>query len=228
VWRKLRYSTRGPQPDRAAPFLPHGAVVARRSGNGLEMSGRLGGPRDRKAQRTRPASAAPQPEMPEEPTQALRFGKARIARSTAVREDYVELIADLHACSGEARVTDVAKRLGVTHPTALKNIARLKREGLVTARPYRGLFLTDAGHELAARVHARHRLVVDFLLAVGVPAEAAESDAEGMEHHVSELTLKAFARFVTDHESATAQSKAEANSPLRNPRPIRRRTSSHM
>ena len=135
-------------------------------------------------------------EMPEEPTQALRFGKARRARSTTLLEDYVELIADLLATQGEARAADVAKRLGVTHPTALKSIARLKREGLVTARPYRGIFLTDAGHGLAERVRARHRLVVALLLAVGVPVEAAEADAEGMEHHVSEATLKAFGRFL--------------------------------
>ena len=77
-----------------------------------------------------------------------RFGKARIARSTAMREDYVELIADLLAATGEARATDVAKRLGVTHPTAVKNIGRLKREGLVTGRPYRGLFLTDMGQSV--------------------------------------------------------------------------------
>jgi DtxR family manganese transport transcriptional regulator len=135
-------------------------------------------------------------EMPAEPTQALRFGNARRARSTTLLEDYVELIADLLAAHGEARAADVAKRLGVTHPTALKSIARLKREGLVTARPYRGIFLTDAGHGLAERVRARHRLVVALLLAVGVPVEAAEADAEGMEHHVSEATLKAFGRFL--------------------------------
>ena len=135
-------------------------------------------------------------EMPSEPTQALRFGKARTARSAALLEDYVELIADLLAVHGEARATDVAKRLGVTHPTALKSIARLKREGLVTARPYRGIFLTEAGHELAGRVRLRHRLMVELLVAVGVPAEAAEADAEGMEHHASEATLKAFARFL--------------------------------
>jgi DtxR family manganese transport transcriptional regulator len=135
-------------------------------------------------------------EMPEEPTQALRFGKARDARSTSLQEDYVELIADLVASHGEARATEVAKRLGVTHPTAFKSIARLKREGLVTSRPYRSIFLTEAGQELAARVRARHRLVVELLMAVGVPAEAAESDAEGMEHHASDATLKAFTRFL--------------------------------
>ena len=134
--------------------------------------------------------------LPAEPTQARRFGKARTAQATALLEDYAELIADLLANAGEARPTDIARRLGVSHATAIKAIARLKREGLATARPYRGVFLTETGENLAARVRARHRLVVDVLLALGVPAEAAEQDAEGIEHHVSDATLTAFSRFL--------------------------------
>jgi DtxR family manganese transport transcriptional regulator len=134
--------------------------------------------------------------LPAELTQARRFGKTRTAQSTALLEDYVELIDDLHASTGEARPTDIARRLGVSHATAIKTISRLKRAGMATARPYRGVFLTEAGTALAQRVRARHRLVVDVLRAIGVPAEAAEADAEGIEHHVSETTLKAFARFV--------------------------------
>ncbi len=134
--------------------------------------------------------------LPAERTQARRFGKARSAQSGALLEDYVELIADLLATGGEARPTDVARRLGVSHVTAIRAIGRLKREGLATSKPYRGVFLTADGERLAARVRARHRLVVDVLRALGVPPEAAEADAEGMEHHVSEATLKAFARFL--------------------------------
>jgi DtxR family manganese transport transcriptional regulator len=135
-------------------------------------------------------------ELPAEMIQARRFGKARSAQSGALLEDYVELIADLLASTGEARPTDIARRFGVSHATAIKTISRLKREGLATARPYRGVFLTAEGQALAARVRARHRLVVDLLVALGVPAEAAEADAEGIEHHVSETTLRAFGRFL--------------------------------
>ena len=142
-----------------------------------------------------PIAAAPAG-LPAETTQARRFGKTRTAQSSALMEDYVELIDDLLTADGEARPTDVARRLGVSHATAIKTIARLKRDGLATARPYRGVFLTSAGHELAGRVRARHRLVVDVLVALGVPLEAAEADAEGIEHHVSEATLGAFARFL--------------------------------
>jgi DtxR family manganese transport transcriptional regulator len=135
-------------------------------------------------------------ELPPELTQARRFGKTRSAQSRALLEDYVELIADLLATAGEARPTDVARRLGVSHATAIKTISRLKREGLAKGLPYRGVFLTDTGHALAERTRARHRIVVNLLVALGVPTEIAEADAEGIEHHVSDATLKAFAHFL--------------------------------
>jgi DtxR family transcriptional regulator, manganese transport regulator len=138
----------------------------------------------------------PPAELPPEEAQARRFEKARSAQAAIVLEDYAELISDLIATEGEARPTDIARRLGVSHATAIKSVARLKREGLATSKLYRGVFLTPAGEALAQRVRARHRLVVDLLVAVGVPKAAAESDAEGLEHHVSEETLRAFAKFL--------------------------------
>ena len=137
--------------------------------------------------------------LPSEAAQAERFGKARSARASAVVEDYVELIDDLLCSQGEARPTDIARRLGVSHVTAIKSIARLKREGLATSKLYRGVFLTALGQRLATRVRARHRLVVDLLIAIGVPRHCAELDAEGIEHHVSDEALAAFARFLGKH-----------------------------
>lgn len=133
----------------------------------------------------------------EAPFQPERFNQARSAQSMALVEDYTEMIDDLAREFGEARVTDIARCMGVTHPTAAKALARLKREGLATARPYRGVFLTDAGVAMAARVRARHRTVVDVLVAIGVSPEAAELDAEGIEHHVSQATLAAFEAYLT-------------------------------
>ena len=74
-------------------------------------------------------------ELPTEFTQAHRFGKTRSAQSTALLEDYVELIADLLAATGEARPKDIARRLGVSHTTVIKTISRLKRERVATAPP---------------------------------------------------------------------------------------------
>ena len=140
-------------------------------------------------------------DLPSESAQARRYGKARAAQASALIEDYAELISDLLANEGEARPTDIARRLGVSHATVIKTIARLKKAGVATSRPYRGVFLTGAGQGLVARVKARHRLVVEVLLAIGVPTEAAEADAEGIEHHVSETIIDAFDRFLRERGS---------------------------
>lgn len=113
-------------------------------------------------------------------------------------QDYVEAIAVLIAEHGEARATDLARVLGVTHVTVIRTVQRLQRDGLVTTQPYRSIFLTDAGRTLAIKSKARHDAVVAFLEALGVSPKIARADAEGIEHHVSPETLAAFARFVKD------------------------------
>ena len=144
-----------------------------------------------------PANArVPAASLPAQPTQARRFSKTRAALSRAALEDYAKLIDDLLASGGQARPTDIARRFGVSHATAIKTIGRLKREGLATTLPYRGVFLTEAGTAMAARSRDRHRVVVEVLTAIGVPAEAAEDDAEGIEHHISPATLTAFRKFL--------------------------------
>ena len=126
--------------------------------------------------------------------QANAFRQSREARRKALTEDYVELIGDLVAERGEARSVDIATRFGVTQATVAKAIGRLKREGFVRAERYGTLHLTPAGDTLAAASRIRHKTVVDFLKSIGVADDIAERDAEGIEHHVSEETLRAFAR----------------------------------
>ena len=127
---------------------------------------------------------------------AVRGPSARIRRQHAdeLAQDYVELIAGLIATQGEARQTDIARTIGVTHVTAGRTLRRLERRGLVTMQPYRSIFLTPAGRKVARESRDRHDLVVQFLVAIGVPTPVAESDAEGLEHHVSRETLSAFAQ----------------------------------
>jgi DtxR family manganese transport transcriptional regulator len=125
-------------------------------------------------------------------SQAENLSQTRREHAHEIAEDYVEAIADLVTESGEARVVDLAKRLGVTHVTVNRTIARLQKGGYVTAQPYRAIFLTDTGRELAAACKSRHEIVVEFLRSLGIPERVAEMDAEGIEHHVSAETLAAF------------------------------------
>jgi DtxR family manganese transport transcriptional regulator len=127
---------------------------------------------------------------------AIRGNAARTRKdhSQELAQDYVEMIAELIDKTGEARLTDLARGLSVTHVTANRTIKRLQRKGLVTSQPYRSIFLTSDGRNLAKESRDRHETVVRFLTALGVPAAVAESDAEGIEHHVSRETLAAFVR----------------------------------
>lgn len=124
---------------------------------------------------------------------ARAFAKVREAHQTETAEDYVEMIADLIELEGEARVIDLARYFGVSHATVSKIITRLNKEGYVINRPYRSLFLTEMGKDLAQKCKKRHDVVYDFLRALNVDTETAHLDAEGIEHHVSEETLAAFA-----------------------------------
>lgn len=128
--------------------------------------------------------------------QANGFRHVREARRTELAEDYTELIADLIDATGEARPVDIAARLGVAKPTVNKMLKRLAEDGLITQRPYRAVFLTDAGRTLAEECKKRHQIVEGFLLALGVSPETARLDSEGMEHHASAETLAAFEAFI--------------------------------
>ena len=123
---------------------------------------------------------------------AAKFDRIRRAHQSEVAEDYVEMISDLIEETGEARTVDLAARFGVTSPTVNAIVRRLQRENLVETRPYRSIFLTEAGKALAESSQARHQIVRDFLVTIGVPETIAEEDAEGVEHHVSEETLAVF------------------------------------
>ena len=127
--------------------------------------------------------------------QAAGFEAVREARRSETAEDYVELIDDLIKATGEARVVDVAARMGGSHPTVNRILARLVKEGLVSTQPYRSIFLTQEGTNLAQESRERHRIVVEFLCALGIEETTAERDAEGIEHYVSTETIEAFQRW---------------------------------
>jgi DtxR family manganese transport transcriptional regulator len=128
--------------------------------------------------------------------QAENFRRLRRDHAGEIAQDYAEAIADLTVSVGEARVVDLARRLGVTHVTVNRTLARLQRAGYVNTKPYRAIFLTDAGRKLAEESKQRHETVVAFLQSLGVSKKTALMDAEGIEHHVSPETLAAFERLL--------------------------------
>ena len=126
-----------------------------------------------------------------ESSDAARFRRTRADHRDETAEDYVEAVAHLIGDKGEARVRDLAQMMGVSHVTVSRIVARLVDEGLMRTEPYQPITLTEAGDRLAAESLERHRIVLAFLRAIGVSEAQAEIDAEGIEHHVSEQTIRA-------------------------------------
>ncbi len=118
--------------------------------------------------------------------------RTRRDHKSETAEDYVEAVADIRARDGECRVRDLARRFGVSHVTVNRIVDRLCKEGLLHTMPYRPVELTARGKRLAARCRRRHEIVYQFLVALGVNEKVAAIDAEGIEHHVSEATLRKF------------------------------------
>ena len=123
------------------------------------------------------------------------FKVARKAHGIENTEDYLELIADLLNNYGEARIVDIAKVLDITQATANKTVKRLKHQGYLKKEPYRSIFLTKKGLEIAIKSKKRHRIVYEFLINLGLSKKIAQLDSEGIEHHVSKFTLKKLEKF---------------------------------
>ncbi len=103
-------------------------------------------------------------------------------------ENYAKALYELQA-RGETPVGTkaVAERLGVTPASASGMLKRLADERLVSYEAYHGARLTPEGERLALEVIRHHRLIELFLAEVlGMPWDQVHSEAEVLEHHISE------------------------------------------
>ena len=109
-------------------------------------------------------------------------------RTNEAAENYAKALYELQG-RGESAVgtTAVAERLGVTPASASGMLRRLAAEGIVDYAPYRGARLTREGERIALEVIRHHRLIELFLAEVlGMPWDRVHSEAEVLEHHISE------------------------------------------
>lgn len=135
--------------------------------------------------------------MKELRTRTKGHERTRRDHATELIQDYVEAIAELQQERGECRVRDLAKRFAVSHVTVNRAVARMKRDGYVDTEPYAPVSLTEKGRSLAEFSQRRHEIVYQFLLNLGVTQRTASIDSEGIEHHVSEETLRLMEKFGT-------------------------------
>lgn len=112
------------------------------------------------------------------------------ARSlTPSHEHYLRAIWEVRERHGYARLTDVARELGVSHPTLSVGLRTLEHQQLVAHDEHRALVLTSRGEQIAREVHHRFRVLRSFLVDVlGIPGTQAEPEACLLEHDIGAQT----------------------------------------
>ena len=131
---------------------------------------------------------------------AARFERVRRDHALELAEDYAEMVLELGGPDrAPVRPADLARGMGVSHVSVLRALGRLARDGFVRRDRDGGVLLSPEGQQLGERSRARHRLIVAFLESLGVPGAVAEVDAEGLEHHLSPVTLERMAVHLAPH-----------------------------
>ena len=111
-------------------------------------------------------------------------------------EDYLEVIYELVEQKGYATTVDISTFLNVSSPSVTKMTQRLDETGYLKYEKYRGIRLTDEGIRIAQNIRNRHALLAEFFKMIGVDEESANSDAEGIEHHLHPETIKRLEDFM--------------------------------
>ncbi|MDB2359568.1 manganese-binding transcriptional regulator MntR [Alphaproteobacteria bacterium] len=124
-----------------------------------------------------------------------QYSNIRNQNKNEILEDYVEAIQEISEIKGDVKNADLSIHFGVSQATINKNLKRLISSKLATSEPYRSIFLTDEGKKLAAISKEKHEIVYQFLIKLGVSKKTAQYDSEGIEHHVSDETLKLMKNF---------------------------------
>jgi Mn-dependent DtxR family transcriptional regulator len=108
----------------------------------------------------------------------------------ASAEDYLETIYVLMKKNGRVRSIDIANEMNFSKPTISIQMKKFNENGYVTFDENRNIHLTEKGREIAQRIHERHTLLSDVLIAIGVDEKQAFEDACKIEHTISERTFE--------------------------------------
>ena len=106
-------------------------------------------------------------------------------------EMYLETILVLSRQSGHVRAIDVGEHMGYSKPSVSRAMSLLKQGEYITVDVDGAITLTDKGRELAEKIYARHTLLTNFLISLGVDPETASEDACKMEHSISDTSFEA-------------------------------------
>ena len=109
-------------------------------------------------------------------------------------EMYLETIFMLSKEMNIVRAIDVVEHMGYSKPSVSRAVGLLKQGGYVVVEDNGNLKLTDSGREIGEKIYARHQLLTQLLIRLGVDEKIAAEDACKMEHAISDETFEALSK----------------------------------
>ena len=107
-------------------------------------------------------------------------------QATVAEEEYLQTIYWLQEAGLPITGANIARAMQVSAPTVHEMLGRLESDGYVRRHEDKSLEFTETGHEHAAGVVRRHRLIERFLTDVlGIPWDEVHEEAERLEHAMS-------------------------------------------
>ncbi len=105
---------------------------------------------------------------------------------TVAEEEYLQTMFWLREARLPITGANIARAMQLSAPTVHEMVGRLEADGYVRRNADRSLDFTESGHEHAAGVVRRHRLIERFLTDVlGIPWDEVHEEAERLEHAMS-------------------------------------------
>ena len=107
---------------------------------------------------------------------------------TQVMEDYLKAIYLLQKkAKKKVSTTAIARRIGVSSPSATGMIRKLASMALVKHTSYQGVRLTEGGEKIAQEIIRHHRLLELYLVEImGFTWDKVHDEADKLEHVISE------------------------------------------
>lgn len=117
---------------------------------------------------------------------------------SANKEKYLwEIYTNLNE-EGFTRVSQLAKSLQVSVPSASKMAKKLNEEEFIEFQRYGIITLTDKGMEVSQRLVENHHVLVRFFQFLGVDEEMIEEEVKRIEYYISKDVIKKIERLLTN------------------------------
>ena len=106
-------------------------------------------------------------------------------------ENYLETILVLQQRKGSVRSIDIANELEFSKPSVSVAMKNLRLKGYIEVDAAGLIHLLPEGQAIAEAVLEKHRLMTQFLVALGVSEAVAAEDACRIEHVLSDESFEA-------------------------------------